>query len=92
MPRERQPDLLRMDPDAVIAHPDEGAAAPFELHLDALGARVQGVFHQLLDHGGGPLDDFTGRNLVDELIGKNLNGQGPPRESRIFAQRGTGCD
>src|ERR1700691_112794 len=76
MPRKRQPDLLRLDPDAIVAHPDERAAAPLEFDLDAQRPRIERVLHQLLDHGGGTLDDFTGRDLIDELIGKNLNRQG----------------
>ena len=32
-------------------------------------ARVEGVFHQLLDHGRRPLDHLAGGDLTDECIG-----------------------
>ena len=76
-----------VNPDPVVAHADEAAAAALELHFDALRARIERVLHQLLDHGGRPLDHLAGRDLIDEFVGKNLNGQGEPRELLIFAQR-----
>ena len=73
MARQGQADLLRPDPGAVVAHANQPASAPLELHFDALRAGVEGILDQLLDHGGRPLDDLTGRDLVDEFVGKNLN-------------------
>ena len=79
VPRQRQRDLLRVDADAVVAHADQAAAAALQLHLDARGAGVERVLHQLLDHGRRPLDHLAGGDLIDECIGKKLNGQGRPR-------------
>ena len=86
--RQGESDLLARDADAVVAHANQAAPSPLELDLDAPCARIQGILNQLLDHGGRALDHLAGGDLVDELIGQYLNGQGTPRERRIFAQRG----
>ncbi len=87
--RERQPHLLRRDTGAVVAHPDQSAAAALQFHLDAQRARVERILHQLLDHGGRPLDDLAGRDLIDELLGKNLDGQGISSRTGYFRTRRT---
>ena len=76
VPGEREADFLRLDPDPVVTHPNEPAAAALELNVDARGAGIERVLHELLDHGGGTLDHLAGGNLVDELVVENLDGQG----------------
>ncbi len=52
--------------------------------------RIERVLHQLLDHGGGALDDLAGGDLIDELVGEDTNGHAD-RESvqTIRPARGT---
>ena len=38
---------------AVVPDPEQGHAPVLDLHGDGLRAGVDGIFHQLLDHGGG---------------------------------------
>jgi hypothetical protein len=67
--RERQCDFLGLNPDPVIAHSDQAAAAALQFHLDPFGARVESVLHQFLHHGRGPLDHLAGGDLTDECVG-----------------------
>ena len=73
---------------AVVADPDESDSAALDIDFYAARPGIQAVLDELLDHGGRALDHLAGSDLVDELIGQYLNGQGAPRERRIFAQRG----
>ena len=49
---------------AVVAHEDAFQAGAVDLDLDAAGAGVAGILQQLLDGGGGPLDDLAGGDRV----------------------------
>src|SRR5690606_29521250 len=51
--------------------PQIAAARRAKLHLDARGAGVYAVLHQLLDDGGGTLHDLASRDLVGDPVGKN---------------------
>mgnify|MGYP000848748062 CR=1 FL=1 len=55
---------------AVVNHLNECTAGVFDDDGDVCGAGVNGVFHQLLDNGGGSLDDFTGSYLVGDVVGE----------------------
>ena len=57
-------EFLRRDAAAVVRHPDHAHAAPADLHHHGRAAGVDGVFHQLLHHAGGPLHDLTGGDQV----------------------------
>ena len=85
VPRQRNPDLVRLDADAVIAHPDQTASAAFEFHLDAARSGIQRVLDQLLDHRCRALDHLAGGDLTDECVGQDLNGH--RRTSRIAHSR-----
>ena len=64
-------------PFAVVAHPNQGLAAVLDLDADRPGARVEGVFHELLHDGRRPLDHFPRSDLVGDLLGqdRDLGGQ-----------------
>lgn len=47
MAGKRQRQVLFANADAVISHLDQPRAARFNIHLDALTARINGVFDQL---------------------------------------------
>ena len=73
VPVERQERILPAHPATVIGHADLGLPPVAEGDVDPARPRVEGVLHQLLHHGGGPLHDLTGRDLVRNVIGKNLD-------------------
>ncbi len=50
MARQGQVEILPMDTQAVIAHPDQLDATLLQVDLYARGAGIQAVLHQLLDH------------------------------------------
>ena len=45
-------------------------------HVDAGGAGIDGVFHQFLHDAGRPLDDLARGDLVDQGLGKLVDGHG----------------
>ena len=52
---------------AIVSHPDGADSTLANLDMDHRSASVEGIFDQLLDHGGRPFDDFTGRYAVGSL-------------------------
>ena len=67
---ERQPRILRAHPFAIVFDAHEPLAAQLDVDLDAARARVDGVFDELFDDRGRPLDDLAGGDLVREVGGK----------------------
>jgi hypothetical protein len=65
----RQRQFVGTDTATIVAHPDQPAAALFDIHFNARGARIEAVLDQLLDHRGRTLDDFASGDLVDEFGG-----------------------
>ena len=85
MPGDRDRQLLRGNSAAIIAHADQTNATALDIDLDAVCAGVQAVFNQLLDDGGGTLDDLACGDLVDELAGEDTDGH--RRESDVSSGR-----
>ncbi|MBP1773502.1 MAG: hypothetical protein H6P99_2665 [Holophagaceae bacterium] len=56
---------------AIVGHLQQTLAALFPGHLDAAGPGVQGVLHQLFQHGGGALHHLPGGDLVGHLVGQD---------------------
>ena len=52
---------------AIVRHPDGTDTTLANLDMDHRSASVEGILDQLLDHGGRPFDDFTGRYAVGSL-------------------------
>jgi hypothetical protein len=52
---------------------DEAAAAGADVDVDLGGSGVEGVFEELLEDGGGALDDFAGRDLVGDVLGQEAD-------------------
>ena len=71
--RERERQFRAGDATAVVAHPHQGDAAALDVDLDAARTRIEAVFHELLDHGGGPLDYLARGDLIDEFAGENTD-------------------
>ena len=60
----------------VIAHPHQTPTAIHHIHLNALGAGINRVFNQFLQHRRRPLNHLTGGNLVDYRVRQHSNGNG----------------
>src|SRR5690606_31571 len=73
---QRQRQVFLSDTDAVVAHADQLDAAVFELNVDAVGAGVEAVLEQFLDHGSRTFDDFTGGNLVAQPLAEEVDAGG----------------
>ena len=78
MARECEGDLVRRDPGP-SSRTRIRPSRPAPPLLRCAARRHRANSRKLLDHGGGPLDDFAGRDLVDELVCKDPDGQGLPR-------------
>ena len=76
--RERERQLVAPDAGAVVLDLDAPHAAFVERHRDRPRAGVERVLEQLLQHRSGPLDDFAGRDLAHQQIGKDANGGHDP--------------
>ena len=66
---ERGHQVLGQHADAVIGHPDQVLAAPFDREVNARGLGVDRVLEQLLHDARRPLDDFPRRDLVHNRRG-----------------------
>ncbi len=71
---DRQAQLPRPEPRAVIADQDAREAALLHLDLDAGRAGVDGVLNQLLDGARRPLDHLAGGDAVDGLLRQAADG------------------
>ena len=69
VPQKGDARVLRRHAAAVVADADIGGPAVAQLHRHGVGARVEGVLHQLLDDGGGPLDHLAGGDHVRHMGG-----------------------
>jgi hypothetical protein len=68
MPEQRKRHLLLRDAAAVVAYLQPAQPAVVDADLDVVGAGVDGVFQQLLDHRRGSFDDFTRGDLADQRV------------------------
>ena len=77
--QKRDARVLGRHAAAVVGHAQIGRAAAAQLHRHGAGPGVERVFHQLLDHGGGPLDDLARGDQIRKMRRENLNiGHGLP--------------
>ena len=70
MPFDRQPRIIRLHPFSVVLDADLLLAAELDVNREAPRAGVDRVLDELLDDGGGALDDFAGGNLIREIRGE----------------------
>ena len=78
---QREREFILGDAAAVVGNADQFDAAFLQLDLDRLTAGVEGVFEQFLEYRRGALDDFAGRNLADQQVGKKVDRR---RGGRVF--------
>ena len=74
MPRERQRQFVPVDTGTIVAHADQLRAACSDVDVDIVGTGVEAVLDEFLDDGRGPLDDFAGSDLVDQVAWQLLYG------------------
>ncbi|MNE52394.1 hypothetical protein D3C80_1470640 [compost metagenome] len=77
MTRQGQRQIVSRNTTAVVPHFQQLDAALFHFHVNAPGTGVQAVFQQLLGHGGRPLDDLAGGDLVSQSRAEQLNARTP---------------
>jgi len=70
---EGEQGVLVAHPLAVVPDGDALPSAPRHLDVDAGGAGVERVLHELLDDGRRPLHDFARGDLVDHLFRQHPN-------------------
>jgi len=70
VPPRQQRQVARGDARAVVLHLQQAAAAVARGDGDAARARVEGVLEELLEGGGGALDDLARGDAVDRLEGE----------------------
>jgi len=58
---------------AIVRDLYELFSASFNLNSDSRGTGIQRIFEQFLHHGRWPLDDFSGSDLVGDVLGKDVN-------------------
>ena len=68
---DSQRQLVGTDALTVVGHPDQRHPALLQIHSNGAGTGIDGVLDQFLEHGGRPLDDFTGGDLVDQQFGQD---------------------
>jgi len=71
MALEGQERIVAIHAAAVVGDADETAASSLDLDANAGGARVERVLKQFFDHRSGPVNNFSGGDLVRHLVGKN---------------------
>jgi len=74
MARQRKWQLVCCDANAIISDLDLSRTARLDRDADVLRARIETVLDQLLDYGSGPFNDFSRRDLIDQMVGQLLNG------------------
>src|SRR5262245_22310329 len=73
MPAKTGESIFRNHSLAVIGNTDQLSAAFFDIHCDSRCAGVEGILHQLLHDGRGPLDDLSCRNPVRDIVRKGFD-------------------
>ena len=66
---ERDLDVVGAEAAAVVLDAHQLLAPGAQRHGDLAGAGVDGVLHELLDHGKGALDHLAGRDLAEHVLG-----------------------
>jgi uncharacterized protein (DUF1697 family) len=69
--QEGRRDLVRRDAAAIVLHADEAPAAVADFDANLGRARVEAVLDQLLDGGGGALNNFARSDLVGDFWRKH---------------------
>ena len=81
VPLERQRQLVRGHPDAVVGHADQRRTAVAQIDGHRPRTRVQRVLDQLLHRGGRTFDDFTRGDLVHKVVGQSSDHWSGGREA-----------
>jgi len=66
MALDREAEIVRRHPAAIVDDADEPPATRFDCDIDAGGASVERIFDKLLDDGGRPFDALARRDAIDK--------------------------
>ena len=72
VPLEAEQGIVRGHPAAVVDHLDQGTSRVRHDHVHGRGPRIDGVLHQLLHDGSGPLDDLARRDHIGNVAWQDL--------------------
>jgi hypothetical protein len=70
---EGQQSIVAEHAATVVGDADQAAAAGFDLDAQLGGPGVERILEQLFDDRSGALDDFTGGDLVGDLVGQDAD-------------------
>ena len=73
MPFKTEQDIVTIHTRAIIHDPKQAGAAAFYLDRYSTTPCIKTVFKQFLDHGGRAFHNFTGGDLIGQMIGKETN-------------------
>ena len=76
----RQADIFGGHARTVIGDLDQPPTALLDLDSNRVGAGIQGVFNEFLDHAGRSLNDLAGGNLLLNVWGQNADFHVCPRQ------------
>jgi hypothetical protein len=89
MPRKAVHGIRSIHAEAVVIDLDQLDATALYHHLDAVRLRVQGIFHEFLEHRSRAFDHFTCRDVIDHCLGKCLH---PTHALLLLADLPAGAD
>ena len=69
VPLKGKGNLVPIDPSAVVYHPNRSFSPSLQFDKKIGSPRIEGVFYQFLDDGGGALDHLSGCYPVGQLLG-----------------------
>ena len=65
--------ILHAHAGTVVRHTHEARAARHDFHFNLRSPRIDGIFHEFLDDGGGAFHDFTRCNFIDRIVVEYMN-------------------
>ena len=76
MSLQGQSEFCSRHPGTIIHHANQVFTALFQCHRDVERTGVQTVLHQFLDYRNRPFHHLPGGDLVDEMVGQDVDGHG----------------
>ena len=73
MPLQRKQGVIATHTQPVVRDPDQTPAPGLHFDCDPGCPGIQRILHQLFHHTGRALHDFTGRNLICDMVGEKTD-------------------
>ena len=84
MPLKAHTGVLGGHARSIVEDLDGSATGIQDVYLNGCGSGIDGILHELLHDRSRSLDDFTSRNLVGHVVGKDVDRLGHPLECMKF--------